>query len=605
MRSTFPLFSALLAHITITAPVAAQPADVTLRKLSPPGLATTDVESPVSHWNLSPDGNWVVFWADAEIDGVPDLYAVSRYGGAPRRLTAERPAGGLGLSSQSFLVTRDSRRVVFLLDQETPGRRELWSVPIEGPAAAATKLSPSLPLDFSVGGWKLFDDGAWVQFYFRSGTEEELWSVPADASAVAHRLHASGIPGSEIFDWAVWGDYVLFTADHLSLGRYDLFRAHRSQPEAAIRLNDDLVNGGDVGAYRLTHDSTRVLYLADQRVDAVTELFSVPIDGPPAAATRLSPTPVSGGDAIQMSLSEDGSRALFLGDVAVNDQFSLWSVPVDGPATAATRLNGDLVAGGDVEQGVRSHGEWVAYVADALVDNRFEAFVVPLEGPSSAAVRVNPDPVADGDVLTVDAFSVAGQGYVRYTGSLREVATIDWFLAPLDLSSAPHPLFGAAPHPGNQIACQASLPDRSRSYVCLDLEDTGRDGLWSIELALDGAPERLDTGSAQAGTDVTQVAASPEADWVYFRADRAVDERHDLHRVPAAGGTPALLHPVPASAAMDVLGSVLRVTPDGQAVVFLADHATDEKLDLWIADRVLFASDFERGDALLWSSTIP
>jgi hypothetical protein len=445
-----------------------------------------------------------------------------------------------------------------------------------------------------------------VQFYFRSGTVEELWSVPADASAAAHRLHAPGIPGSEIFAWAVWGDYVLFTADHLSLDRFDLFRAHRAEPESAIRLNGDLVNGGDVAESRLSHDSTRVLYRADQRFDGVIELFSVPIDGPPEAAMRLNPTPVSGGDVIQMSLSEDGSRALFLADTAVNDQFALWSVPVDGPASAAITLNGDLVAGGDVELGAKSHGDRVTYVADALVDDRFEAFVVPLAGPASAAVRINPDPVPGGDVLTVEALALAGEGYVRYAGDPREDETVDWFLAPLDLTSAPHALFGATPHAGNQVVCQASSPDRSRAYLCLDLEETGHDGLWSVELALDGAPVRLDAGIAQAGSDVTQVAASAESDWVYFRADRAVDERHDLHRVPAAGGTPILLHPVPASGAMDVLGnSVLRVTPDGQAVVFLADHATDEKLDLWIADRVLFASDFERGDARLWSAAVP
>jgi hypothetical protein len=603
MRSNPPLFCALLL---VAAPVAAQPADVTLRKLSPAGSAGTDVESASSHWNTSPDGNWVVFWADAEVDGVPDLYSVSRYGGAPRRLTVNRPAGGLGLANQSFLVTADSRRVVFLLDQETPGRRELWSVPIQGPSAAVTKLSPSQPADFSVGGWKLFGDGLSVAFYFRSGTEEELWAVPADGSSTAHRLHAPGIAGSEILDWGVWGDYVLYAADHLSLARYDLFRAHRAEPEASIRLNGDLVNGGDVSDYRLSGDSTRAVYLADQRFDGVTELFSVPIDGPPGASTRLSPTLVSGGDVLQMNLSADGSRAIFLADATVNDQFALYSAPIGGTASAATRLNGDLVAGGDVELGASSYGDWVAYVADALVDDRFEAFLVPLEGPSTAAVRVNPDPVEGGDVQTVEAFAVAGQDFVRYAGDMREDNRLDWFLAPLDLASAPHPLFGPEPHAGNQVPCQTSSPDRSHAYLCLDLDETGRDGLWSIEFSLGGVPERLDAGSAQSGADVTQVAASPANEWVYFRADRAIDERHDLHRVPATGGAPELLHPVPLSAAMDVLAnSVLRVTPDGQAVLYLADHATDEKVELWIADRVLFASDFERGDTMVWSATMP
>ena len=47
----------------------------------------------------------------------------------------------------------------------------------------------------------------------------------------------------------------------------------------AVKLNGPLVAGGNVGQYVISDDSAWVIYLADQVVDEVYELFSVPVAG--------------------------------------------------------------------------------------------------------------------------------------------------------------------------------------------------------------------------------------------------------------------------------------------------------------------------------------
>ena len=82
----------------------------------------------------------------------------------------------------------------------------------------------------------------------------------------------------------------------------------------------------------------------------------------------------AGGSIIDFEVSPDGARVVYVADQNAGGVFELFSVPIGGGTP--TRLNGPLVAGGDVQFGfvVSPDSSRVVYQADEDVDDDFELF---------------------------------------------------------------------------------------------------------------------------------------------------------------------------------------------------------------------------------------
>ena len=91
-----------------------------------------------------------------------------------------------------------------------------------------------------------------------------------------------------------------------------------------------------------------MVYKADQETATVSELYSVPIGGPAAAGLKLNGAMVAGGNVGLFLISPDSSRVVYWADQQTATVFELYSVPLGGPAAAGVKLNGALVAGGNV-----------------------------------------------------------------------------------------------------------------------------------------------------------------------------------------------------------------------------------------------------------------
>ena len=93
-----------------------------------------------------------------------------------------------------------------------------------------------------------------------------------------------------------------------------------------LKLNGPLVPDGDVWGdpftegdeVRVTADTSQVIYGADQVIDQVLEVFSVPIGG--GAPVRLQAPLGSDRDAVLLDLTPDGQRVLFRSNEAVRDR---------------------------------------------------------------------------------------------------------------------------------------------------------------------------------------------------------------------------------------------------------------------------------------------
>jgi hypothetical protein len=260
-------------------------------------------------------------------------------------------------------------------------------------------------------------DGARVVYraYRLADARIELFAVPVDGSAPPARLSGDLVAGGDVaadFRLDPTGTRAFFRADALVDERHELFVAPLDGAAAPVRLSGELVEGGDVlgtralsagRAFELTLDGARVVYRADQAVDEVAELWSVPADGS-ASPVRVGAPLVLGRAVLEeFRIAPDGQQVVYVADLSGDNAFELWVARIDG-APESHRVNGALVPGGDVLRPfyftdesatlpafeIAPDSRSVLYVADQEVDEAFELFRAPLARPVLRA----PEPTA-------------------------------------------------------------------------------------------------------------------------------------------------------------------------------------------------------------------
>jgi Tol biopolymer transport system component len=418
----------------------------------------------VTTFEISPDGRYAVYRADQDTDGANELYSVLLGGGSPIRLNPLLP---FGRNVISFQISPDSSRVVYIADQETTTVFELYSVPLRGPAAAGIKLNGALVALGNVIQFQISPDGSRVVYRADQQTDTvlELYSVPLGGPAAAGiKLNGALVAGGNVTNFRITPDSsrVVYRADQETDTVLELYSVPLGGPAAAgIKLNGALVAGGNVGFFQISPDNGRVVYLADQQTATVVELYSVPLGGPAAAGVKLNGALVAGGNTFGFEISPDSSRVVYLADQQTDTILELYSVPLGGPAAAGIKLNGALVAGGNVgfSQISPDNGR-VVYQADQQTDNVFELYSVPLGGPAAAGIKLNGALVALGDV---DNFAISpDSSRVVYTADQQTDTVFELYSVPLGGPAAAGIKFnGALVAGGNVVNFQIS-PDSGR-----------------------------------------------------------------------------------------------------------------------------------------------
>lgn len=149
-----------------------------------------------------------------------------------------------------------------------------------------------------------------------------------------------------------------------------------------VKLNAPIVAGGDVGTTRISPDNTTVVFRADQDVDGVLELFSVPLEG--GTVTRLNAVLLPGESVDFCSIGPDGGSVVYVTAplIANNRQANrgdgplpnrLFSVPITGGVV--TQLSPQFEPGVGISHfAVSPDSSVVAYKADQDTTGMFELF---------------------------------------------------------------------------------------------------------------------------------------------------------------------------------------------------------------------------------------
>lgn len=260
--------AALLALLAAGGPAAAAPAPPDVELAAP--LAPPIAENGGAGFQLSPDGRFAIYQAQDDYARGPFYVVPTDGSAAPRRL-------GDATSPYQMVLGVSAERALIAVAQENPWRWSLISVPLAG-ARPSTVILGDLPA--AVSSPVAFVDGGRVVFQAQrqSGdtTQLQLLSAPVDGSSPPLVLVSLGL--GETFSWEV--------------------------PQ---------------------NDRGRVFYALSSQQQGVGGLFVVPVAGPAAARTRLSPAGVAPS---WFRLSPDGGTVAFPAD----DQ--VYIAPGDGSAPA-------------------------------------------------------------------------------------------------------------------------------------------------------------------------------------------------------------------------------------------------------------------------------
>ncbi len=288
----------------------------------------------------------------------------------------------------AFTISPDSTHVVYKADAEVIDRDELFSVPINGPANVGVKLNETLePFNALDSKYFISSDSSKVVYFAQlvGRDEKEFYSVsiagPASGSV---RLSVDLAVNQDMsdFHWHITEDganlvYALYEfSDFKRLYRVPI---SGTQSDNKLLLEAQSTAGADLAVYTTTPDGANVVFVIRPDIGEAYEMYSIPIEGPLGAETKLNLPLASGGNVTAwITASPNSQWLMYTAEVESAGTLDLYAVPVAGPATKSIKINPALVAGGNVSElnnKISPNGTWIAYLADQETDGMQELYL--------------------------------------------------------------------------------------------------------------------------------------------------------------------------------------------------------------------------------------
>lgn len=486
------------------------------------------VNGTVYRGRVSPDGSRVVFTGDLEFNGMSELYSVPTRGGQRVRLSGDHLINGGNVDSE-FQIAPNSQRVVFRADKDENDKFELWSVPITG--GAPVRLNQLLAYNQDVTEFEISPDSLRVVYAVSVDGDApiNIYSVPI---AGGYQQKLNGDVGStgmaynfEISADSKWVVYMMQNDGETVTNLYSV-PIIDPIPGDRVSLNGTPdINADGVWNYQITPDGARVVYSAHQdRADA-TELYSVPIRGPTGSDIKLNPDFPINRYVQTYRITPDSSQVVYLADQNTDNRLELFSVPTGGGAVPIrltdmiTFTNPDADVDDDFEITPNSLG--VVFRVNPAYTNTYDLYAAALDGV--AWKRLSPT-LADGE--TVDYFAIApsswGVVYHSNIGGRYQLYSRDMFAthAPWQLTNAGDGLvssvFRITPDSQHVVYLADMDPD---TFAVFELYSFFIRGTNYANTVRWNVPFHL------AGSDVSGFILLPGSTSLIYTADTEVDEQ--------------------------------------------------------------------------------
>ncbi|MBN1538469.1 MAG: hypothetical protein JW908_17165 [Anaerolineales bacterium] len=358
----------------------------------------------VNSFEISPDGNYVVFRADKHLLGTTELYSVNLQ-------TLEVVKLNTNLTDcydvSNILISPDSQWVVYSVLNSSNNGRYLRSVPIGGGDVKFIS-HPLMASSRFVRDFQITPDSDYVIFTCDFSTEDitELYkspitgvhlAIPPNPAVLPEKLNAVLADNYSIyhFNLSPDGNFIIYSD---LLGGYQRSLWHVSISGGTNTKISTDVTGFAISDFLISPNNNRVVYLMKDYGSSYQRLFSVLPTG--GAATRLDKPTLTEGSIDQFRISSDGAYVVFTGSLDDAGKLEIYSAPIAEPDTSMKKLNSTLVSGGNIDCGldndyndfaISPDGANVVYCADNAVDGRYEIFKRSTSG-NTVVTRLNQAP---------------------------------------------------------------------------------------------------------------------------------------------------------------------------------------------------------------------
>lgn len=474
---------------------------------------------------ISPDGQYALFLADIITEDAFELYSVPIDGSEEPTLLSS----GLlptGAEVQAYVVSPNSSRVAYVADQDSSGMMELYSVPITG--GPIVKLNPTITDDdgsVDSGTLAFSPDSSRVVFLsdWQNYSDYELFSVPA-AGGTATRLNGDLPVNGTLagFEITPDGENVVYVASQDSASMTELYIVPLTGGDN-VKLNDPLVAGGLIWRAMLSPDGGHVVYTAIQDVSTQWEIYSVALTDPPGAPVQLNPEMAANRDVIYdtFRISPDSSTVVYVADALLNDVNLFYSVPISGgPATQLTQIaTGAPILGWQYTFEISPDSSRLVY--RATYQGTREVFSVALTGGPVATLN---EPMVE--FGHVEEFHIApDSSRVVYLAAQEDPNSQELYSVPI-AGGPVAKLNSALPWLGHVISAQIS-PDSERVVYVADQQVRHEYEIYSVPLA-DGAITRLNGELVEDGWVNLAFQISPNSNHVLYVAEQETVDVSEL-----------------------------------------------------------------------------
>jgi len=265
--------------------------------------------------------------------------------------------------------TPDGSGLIYRADADIDGLNELWWVAATGRAAPVRIHTPLARTD-ALSTVRLAPDGRAVAYRVTTDAGGEIYVADLDgkgpSAAVRVSTPTDGAAFSNSLIWSADSDGLIYTAEHNTPGKRDAYFVDMSgaTPGTPERINSELAAGGAVVSVVFGPDGDYLYYVAPQ-AQAAAELFRAPlVDQVPGVTERISGPLTDGGSLSgEMVFAPDGSALLYTGNADDADHTELFLLSLGRRTGAAIKVNAELDPGFDVQSASRfsADGSMIAY----------------------------------------------------------------------------------------------------------------------------------------------------------------------------------------------------------------------------------------------------